>query len=543
MPNLDTYTTALTAETAAHLLRRATVGPTNAEITAFVGLTASQAYAQLLANVQYTPEPVIHLFTTLPSFGQPIDPLLPFDGDNNFGRLKSIGAWWALLMANQTRPPSLIEKLALFWQNHFVVSSEVVTDHRFVWRYLDVIRNNSLGNFKVFVKAITTDPAMLEYLNGNENVAGAPNENYARELQELFTVGDKDINGNANYTEDDVKEAARVLTGWKHNNYWKAASVGITSEFRLNKHDIGLKTFSANYGNATVTGNNTTNAGNIELDALVNILMAHPQAAKFICRKLYRWYINPNVSASAEANIIAPLATFFASAANNFAIEPVVQKLLTCDAFFDISNRGAIIKSPIEFAIGLLRHFNLPAPVAAVEPTAADKYTNYIGWNINNMQMPLLAQPSVFGYEPYYLTTRSKGWLSSATLGNRYQYADALVFPWLQVTPTYLLGLKLVDWVTSLQPNFSDVAGTPAVTTEQVFDSFTTNLFVFAPSLAQKNFLIDTIMMQGIPRTSWIFEWNRYRTTPTNVDNFNGINWRLKLLMKYMLRMAEIHLS
>ncbi len=543
MPYLDTYTTALTADTAAHLLRRATVGPTNSEITAFTGLTALQAYQQLLNNVQYNPEPVIHLFENQPTYGQPLNGLIPFENGTNFGRLQSIRYWWTLLMANQSRPVSLLEKLALFWQNHFVVSSEVVTEYRYIWRYLNLIRNNSLGTFKNFVKEITVDPAMLEYLNGNENIAGAPNENYARELQELFTVGEKDFNGNANYTEDDVKEAARVLTGWKNNNYWWDGSVGITSEFQLNKHDTGNKTFSSNYGNTVVTGNNTANAGNIELEALVNMLLAHNETAKFICRKLYRWYVNPNVTAAIETNVIIPLANFFKSAGNNFAIEPVIKKLLTSDVFFDISNRGAIIKSPIELIIGSFRHFNLAPPLSTANPTGAEKYCNYIWWNTLTMQMHVLSQSSVFGYEPYYLTSRSKGWLSSATLANRYSFADTLVWPWLQIAPNYMLGLDLVGWATNLQPNFSDVAGTPAITTEQVFVSFTQNLFVFKLTPNQKNFLIDTIMMQGIPRASWIFEWNRYRTTPGNIDNYNGVRWRLTLLMRYMLRMAEIHIS
>lgn len=543
MAYLDTYNLPLTAATAAHLLRRATAGPTKAEISSFTGLTATQAYDQLLNNVNYTPEPVIHLDKDQPTFGQLLNGSAPFNGDTNFGRLQSVRFWWLALMANQSRPPSLLEKLSLFWQNHFVVSSEVVTEYRFIWRYLNVIRNNAMGNFRNFVKEISIDPSMLEFLNGNQNIAGTPNENYARELQELFTVGEKDFYGNANYTEQDVKEAARVLTGWHHHNYWQGGSTNISTSFNLSHHDTTNKTFSAKYANTVITGNNSVTAGHIELDALINMLLAHPETAKFICRKLYRWYVNPNVTQEVENNVIIPLANFFKSPGNNFQIEPVLRRLLTSDIFYDIANRGAIIKSPIELVVGAYRLFGQPVPHLSLEPAGAEKYLGSVWWTTLVMQMSILSQPSVFGYEPYYLATRSKGWLSSAMLAQRYQFADSLVWPWLQVTPTYKLGLDLVAWATALQPQFSNVGGVLPISTEQILESFSEHLFVFPLSQAQKNFLIDTIMMQGIPRTSWLFEWNRYRTNPTNIDNYNGVRWRLTLLMRYMLRMAEFQIG
>ena len=539
MSLLDAYTAPLTADTASHLLRRATMGPTKAEIGSFTGLTATQAYNQLLANVQVNPEPIIYLDEGQPGFGQVLTLTDAFNPDTNFFRLQSIRFWWIGLMANQSRPPSLLEKLALFWQNHFVVSSEVVTEYRFIHRYLQLIRTQALGNFKSLVIAITTDPAMLEYLNGTDNVAGTPNENYARELQELFTVGEKDFDGNPNYSEQDVKEAARVLTGWQHFGYWWTGSTQMGSSFVANRHDGGAKQFSAHYNNTVIPGSTGPQAGTTELNALVNMLLAHPQTPRFICRKLFRWYVNPNVTPAIENEVIIPLAQFFASTANNYQIEPVVRKLLTSNAFFEIANRGAIIKSPLELVVGAYRHFNLPPPVASQQPQAARKYFDAIWWQTLTMQQSIIAQPSVFGYEPYYQGTRSKGWISSATLALRYQFADSLVWPWLQLTPTYKLGLDLVAWVTAMQPNFSNTADSPPVSTEAILASFSQHLLVFNLNTAQQNFLIDTIMMQGIPRSSWNFEWNRYRQNPNNTDNYNGVRWRLSLLMRYLLRMAE----
>jgi uncharacterized protein (DUF1800 family) len=547
MPYLDVYTTPLTAVTAAHLLRRATAGPTKSEIVNFTGQTALQAYQTLLNNVNYSPSPPIDLNENSPTYQQTFYDK-PFEGDNNFEKSSYVKYWWQAQMTSQSNPPSLLEKLAMFWQNHFVTTREIVSDNRFVWRYLSTIRANSLGNFKNFVKLITKDPAMLLYLNGNENVKGNPNENYGRELQELFTVGFKDFDGNLNYTEDDVKAAARVLTGWKFSNHWNIGSTSFNTYFQFSDHDTTNKTFSDKYGSTIITGStNATTAGDVELDSLVTMLLNHPQCSKFICRKLYKWYVNPIVTQDVETNVITPLATFFKSATNNFAIEPVVKKILTSQIFYDNANIGAIIKSPLELAIGSLRHFNLQVPNMATETIAFRKYFEYVDWQMLTMQMNVLDQSSVFGYEPYFQTALSHAWIASSTIALRNNYTDQYIWRWAEVSPTYKLGPDLIVWAKSLQASFLTVSASPAITCIDVLESFTQNMFVTPLFQTQKDFLIDTIMMQGIPRTSWVFEWNAFRTVsntptdPTYQDKFNGIQWRLQLLMKYLLRMAEFH--
>jgi uncharacterized protein (DUF1800 family) len=126
----------------------------------------------------------------------------------------------------------------LFWSNHFVTNAVTVNDYRYMYRYNTLLRQQALGNFKAFTIAITQDPAMLRFLNGNQNVVGTANENYARELQELFTIGRK-----GGYTEDDVRVAAKVLTGWADTGYRDAVSAAISSTFRANRHDTTDKRF------------------------------------------------------------------------------------------------------------------------------------------------------------------------------------------------------------------------------------------------------------------------------------------------------------
>ncbi|GAB3759329.1 DUF1800 domain-containing protein [Spirosoma pomorum] len=546
MPYLDQYTTPLTAEKAAHLLRRATFGPTQAEITSFIGLTAAQALSQLISNANYSPPPPVDFKTGQTTSGQTyLDK--PFNADRNFDFGHYIRYWWLGLMTSQTAPPSLLDKLTLFWQNHFVTTREVVDDYRFVNQYLLLLRTNALGNFRTLVTKVTKEPAMLRYLDGYQNEVGKPNENYARELQELFTVGATDFAGNKNYTEDDVKAAARVLTGWKYTNYWVRESTSFTTTFTISKHDTTNKTFSAKYNNTVIAGrstnpSSTVTAGDAELDDLVTMLLKHPQTPRFICRKLYRWYVNPNLTQVIEDNVIGPLAQFFASAENDYAIQPVVVRLLTSQIFFDDINRGAMVKSPADLAVGALRFFNQPVPDMVTEYAAFNTYFNFVFWRMRDMQMPLLDQPSVFGYEPYYQTGYSKIWMNTTTIALRSDYTDAFINRWLEVKTGYKLGIDVLAWATSLQTNFSDLNGTPAISCVDVLTAFTRNLFAIELFQTQKDFLIDTIMMQGIPRTSWTFEWNAYRTTPTDTNKKNAVTRRLQNLMKYMLRMAEYHI-
>lgn len=543
MVSLTQYTTLLTPKTAAHLLRRATFGPTKAEIVAFTGLTAAQAVQQLITNAQYAPPPPVDIDENKPTAGQTyLDK--PYDNNRSFDFGQFVKYWWLGLMASQTMPLSLLDKLTLFWQNHFVTTRETVNDYRFLNQYLLLLRNNALGSFQTLVTQITKDPAMLHYLNGNENEVGKPNENYGRELQELFTVGVTDFDGNKNYTEDDVKAAARVLTGWQYTNYEAPGSTTFTTTFTDSRHDSTNKTFSSYYGNTVVQGRaislpGTNSAGDDELDDLVTMLLAHPQSARFICRKLYRWYVNPTVTPAVETAIIDPLAQFFVS--SNFAIQPVIEKLLTSEVFFDVSNVGSIVKSPAELAMGAMRFFNQSVPDMTTDYDAFKNYFNFVYYQMQDMLMPIMDQPSVFGHEPYYQTGYSKLWINGTTLGVRSNFMGAYVYPYLQIKPGYVMGIDALAWATALQPNFADVAGTPAITCDEVLAGFTLNMYVHDLLPTQQNFLIDTILMSGIPRSTWIFEWNRYRTDPSDPDRRLTVLFRLQNLLKQLFNMAEYH--
>jgi uncharacterized protein (DUF1800 family) len=538
---LDTYTTKLTAATAAHLLRRATFGPTQQEIIDFTGKTATQAVDILINNASYraNPAPPVEMDETRPDAGQLfLDK--PFDSSRKLIYQSYVQYWWLGLMTEQNGHPSILEKLSAFWQNHFVVAYSAVQEYRYMYRYLRAIRGNALGNFRDFVITITKDPGMLVFQNGNLNTKGSPNENYGRELQELFTVGQKDYAGNSNYTEEDVKAAARVLTGWQISNRGVANSTTFDPIFTLSRHDTTDKVFSTSYNNTAVRGRNTDSAGDEEIGDLVNMLLAHPECPKFICRKLYRWFVNPNVTQEIEDQVIVPLANFFSGPENNYQIAPVVKRLLTSKIFYDTRNIGAIIKSPSEFLIGALRFFDQPVPGASNDYIAFRKMMLFISSRLKTLQLEFLDQPSVFGSIPYYQTGYSKNWINESSLGIRGSYMETLVYPSYKVSADYTIGVDILSVLKNAQPNFPDVTGTPAITCEQVLSVLSKNLFAVPLTEGQQNFLIDTIMMMNSsPRTTWVKEWDAYRALPTDASRQNTILWRCRALLKYMLNMAE----
>lgn len=228
-------------------------------------------------------------------------------------------SWLQQMMST---PNSLLEKMTLFWHGHFACRA----NQPFYAQQLNNIqRNNALGNFKTLLIEVSKSPAMLDYLNNQQNRKGKPNENFSRELMELFTLG------RGNYTEMDIKEAARAFTGWTYNK---------TGEFEFNPrvHDEKQKTF---FGQT----------GLYDGEAIIDLILAKPETATFICRKLYVFFVNdtPNESHVKE------LAGYFY--AQQYDIAAVMKKLFTADWFYAKENTGNKIKSPVEFLVNLSREF------------------------------------------------------------------------------------------------------------------------------------------------------------------------------------------
>ncbi len=555
---LPVKTAALTVAEAAHLLRRATMGPTQAEITTFTGVSADLAIQTLINNINYLPSPPVDLNDTKTTVGQQyVNNAYDSTLARNFDFRYYYKHWWINMMATQGGNPSIVDKLTLFWQNHFVITEEAVDEYRAIYQYFSLIRNgvvvNSvqrggvLGNFRDMVYQISIDPAMLKYLNGNDSTKGTPNENYARELQELFVVGAKDFAGNNNYTENDVKAAARVLTGWQYTNFYTNGATSVGNKFTLtNRHDTNPKVFSANYANTTISTPTTTpvgytNVGEFELDALLNMLFSHPQTAKFICRKLYRFFVNPNVTQAIEDTIISQLATMFKTpdpiTGRAFEVKPIIVKLLSSQHFYDVTNIGAMIKSPLEFTVGTYRFFNFNVPTIDSSNLANTiknhrNYAQYLYDRMTEMQMSILDQPTVFGYDAYYQTGYSRNWINTTQVGLRNSFTDKLLTGYSVVSGnTPLVTIKINTLA------LPDQAVNP-YDCYSVFDFIVKNMFATSFTAAQRTFLVETIMMIQQPITNWNTQWTAYKGNP-NTTNTSTVKSKLDALIKYLLRMAE----
>ena len=232
--------------------------------------------------------------------------------------LKTMNLRWLEIMVNSEA--QLREKMSLFWHGHFACR---IQNSFFQQELLQIIRSNALGNFADMLKAVSKSPAMLQFLNNQQNKKSHPNENFAREVMELFTMG------RGNYTENDVKEAARAFTGWAFNPQGEFI-------FRRNQHDDGSKTFLGR-------------TGNFDGDDILNILLENKQTANYISRKIYRYFVNENVN---EENQQWLNKRFYS---NNYDIAKLLEDIYTSDWFYSEKNIGTKIKSPVELLAGIRR--------------------------------------------------------------------------------------------------------------------------------------------------------------------------------------------
>ena len=232
--------------------------------------------------------------------------------------LKKLNIQWLNTMINSEA--QLREKMSLFWHGHFACR---INNGFFQQELLQLIRENALGNFKDILRGVSKSAAMIQFLNNQQNKKQHPNENFAREVMELFTMG------RGNYSENDIKEAARAFTGWGFN---------IKGEFifRVNQHDDGSKTV-------------LNKTGNFDGDDIINLLLEQKQTAKFITKKIYKYFVNDTID-EAKAEWLSN--RFYK---NNYDLKKLLEDIFTSDWFYDEKNIGTRIKSPVELLAGIRR--------------------------------------------------------------------------------------------------------------------------------------------------------------------------------------------
>jgi|SRR5580700_589975 uncharacterized protein (DUF1800 family) len=378
---LQPYRDTLGERGAAHLLRRAGFGGTPAEVRRFAGMRAAQAVATLLAIPPARSIPA-------PRDGELDGPLGMREARDAVAGLQ---LWWLNRML--TTPAPLQEKMTLYFHGHFT-SRATPRFPRITYNQNALFRGYATGNLRELTRSVSKDAAMLVYLDGASNVAAHPNENYARELMELFTLGVD------NYTEEDVRESARAWTGWR------VVRKTDTVVFDPARHDDGSKTFLGRTGDFTG-------------DDIVDIIFDRPQCARFFATSLLNWFVYNDP----EPELVGRVADLLR--AHNYELMPVLSTILSSDVFFSPRAYRALVKSPVEFVVGTYKALGLPA----IDETALIA--------LQQMGQHLYFPPSVAGWPG------GENWLTSGTMIARQNFLTRLLSSQTLGASSWLRGLPV----------------------------------------------------------------------------------------------------
>ncbi len=373
---------AISQEEARHLLTRTGFGASQEDINNYSRLNYDQAVYQLLdqVNPNFEIKPPAWLFEPL-SFDRKRMRNASEEEKKAFRKARKmkefeLKGWWVTEMANTESP--LTEKMVLFWHNHFTSSLKKVKQPVLLYRQNELFRKHAMGNFKALAYAISKDPAMLGYLDNFKSSKQSPNENFARELLELFTLGE------GNYTEQDIKEAARAFTGWSIDRK--------TGEFMFRKrmHDSGEKVFLGKRGK--IDGND-----------IIEIIFEQPEVATLLVIKLWKEFVSETPN-KAEVDRLAKNFR-----ANNFEMKPLMRELLMSHSFRDPENYARLIKSPLDYIVGTLRMLDIPVK----DGRAAAFASAHLGQNVFD-------PPNVKGWQG------GNDWITSSSLLTRQQLLERM---------------------------------------------------------------------------------------------------------------------
>lgn len=530
-----------------HLLRRAGFGVKKNELEALLAMTTSNAVDALMTlspAANPSPTPLNYYQNTLADSGgillgdswtsNNLSYVLGTDDTNNYYRQLSLSSWsWGLCLNENT---TIREKMVLFWYHFIPVNFDDIRNQQrnsatMCHDYLNLLRTNALGDFKTLIKAIAKMPAMLVYLGNQYSTATVPNENFARELMELFMLGKVPAQ---NYTEADVIAASKVLSGWRVPNF--SNPYPFAPGFNATYHNQTNKLFSSNFGNTTINNQAAANGAN-EFDIFFDMLFTHQQdtIARYVCRRLYRFFVYYDIDANIEANVIVPLAAFMV--ANNFQMAPVLSLLLKSEHFFDIANKGVMIKSPLDFIAGTLRTLNINTTPAAGATQLTNQYNvwNYFQNYANtNLEQGYGLVPNVSGWKAYYQEPAFyQNWINS----NAIQKRASLLTSFVSGFTTSTTQIK-VDTIAFVQQF-------PAATIQDpdlLIDIFIQYLLpVDLPANYKTDTKVATLLAGQITNSYWTTAWNNYVANPSTA-NANIVRTRLNSLLTTLLQLAEYQL-
>lgn len=546
MASLNPNTAILGVQNAKHLLRRATFVYTKDLINQYSKLTPNQALDLLLKentlslNLPYDPLP-----TAAPDGFWTESPNLPTSFPNQYAKGTIIAGWW---WYNAINTPTLKFKLCHFLSTRFTVikNSDAFGSASEFYDYIKLLLFYSFSNYKMLAKKMTLNNSMLSFLNNTTNVKSSPNENYAREFLELFTIGrgPQIASGNyTNYTETDIVQAARVLTGFKR----KADRSVIDSETGIPKgynqfsdHNNTAKTFSSAFNNAIIPPATDAASMDIELSAFVDMVFNQQETSKNICRKLYTYFAKGTISPETENDIITPLAKDFYD--SGYEILPIIRKLLESLHFYDLDDNdssdetiGGMIKSPIQQLSEACTYLRATIPNPATNPF--DFYQVY--WNnfvfntfLLNSNMQLFEPETVAGHVAYYQSPDyDKKWISASTLIARYKLGDSLLDGINRISGSNNIAAKISISEVILNSEIVSNPSDPTTLTSELCNA----LFAQETNSERISFFMNTFLLQGLANHYWTSAWNSYVST----NDSSVVESRLKLLVIKILRAPE----
>lgn len=543
---LAPYTDAWSEKEAIHLLKRTGFGFKHSDVISLTSLSINSA-VDLVLNINTTPPaPPVNYYNNL----EADENGLPYGADwtnnafsgNDTGndtngyRTQSLRAWSLGLALNNGI--SIKEKMVHFWYHFIPVDFEFVKQSsnnyantnsaRICFKYMKMFRDNPAGNFKTLIRNMATQPAMMFYLNNQANSNTAPDENFAREIMELFTLG-KDI--TSTYSQTDVVQAAKVLTGWRVQNLNTNTEA---TNFVINRHDTSSKQFSP-FFNSTVIPSSGAN----ELDLFIDMIFSKSEiVSKYICRRLYRFFVYYDIDANIEANVITPLAAHFV--ASNWDVMPVLEKLFKSQHFFDMANKGVYIKSPFDLILGSCRMFNINYNVS----DATNHEAQYEVWNLINYFSSEIEQgigniPSVAGWQAFYQNPSfHEYWINSNSIQKRYGFME-YIFYGFDYTKNGLTTRIEVDPIAFVQQFPNSICEDPNLLVSKCI----TYLLPLDLSANQRNIIkLQTLLSNQAADYYWTGSWYDYINNPTNNDYKTIVKTRLRSLLLTIVQYAEFQL-
>jgi hypothetical protein len=540
MPDISAHTAALGPRLAAHLLRRTSFNVSKAMINDFAGKTPAQAVAQLLVFV--------------PISGKPLEPVsnatwvdtIPTPATLDDVLMRQYVVTW--MLDNMRTDASLRSKMILFLHQNWMVDEESWSSHN-LYDYLKLLEYYSLGSYKSLAEKMCRDNRMLIYLNGYQNTGASPNENYSREFLELFTIGKgpQIAPGNySNYTEDDIKEAAKLLSGYQYqlDNTKLDPQTGIRyCKITPSRHSTATKIFSAAFQNTSIAGSNTIVGIEGELTQFINMVFNQLETAKNICRKLYRFFVHRVISDAVETDIISPMALALKN--NNYNLSTALSLLLQSKHFYDLDDFsptdnkvGAMIKSPVDLIFQTMNFFNIsPFTLTGATPTTVwDTFyrTGLKNTILKNAGMDFFNTTSVAGFPAFYAEPRlDKNWFDASTISQRYYIGRCFLENKRLPFSSSALGAK-IDIVVWVRDNISN----PSIGSN-VVNELIDFLFPETVSTERRSYFLNQALFGTLSQTNWANAWNNYMTNGA----LDVVKPRLEQLFKAILFAQEYQLK